>query len=295
MLSSHPQAFYQLDLPLIPPGSLDFYVLTVSYSTTFLILARAIRCISPSLTLQMVGLIIRHAAYPGIPGIDLRLTSDVDELCDYLGLSREIWARGFETEQECWTWLATVRPGGKLEEAYKRMVRPRAVRQKGHKGKAGGLDAFVAYLRTTRHGEGWDTDLVRAETPLPLLAADTAETQAVPPLTPSSATTTSTSPLLTPGSASASLVQAAANMLDPENPVPLDARAQDALDRWDKREAYEAILKKRKTEVTFLAERQQKRIQGRQRAEELLRRKEMNEVQVGQATNGLDRIVLGDC
>jgi hypothetical protein len=250
-------------------------LLTVSYSTTFLILARALRCISYSLTLQMTGLIIRHPAYPGLPGIDLRLTSSADEICAYFGLDRARWEAGFDNEEQVWEWLATVEEGGKLEGAYKRMVRPKAVRQKGHKNKAGALDGFVTFLRGTKHGEGWENMTPsggggdRTATPVPT-PVDTS----LPPLSPSTMTTMSTSPPLTPQSGTPSTsVQSSADMIDPENPVPLDSHAEAALERWGKREAYDALLAERKAAAIPIAASQRKRQESKQKALEEARRK----------------------
>lgn len=250
-------------------------LLTVSYSTTFLILARALRCISYSLTLQMTGLIIRHPAYPGLPGIDLRLTSSADEICAYFGLDRARWEAGFDNEEQVWEWLATVEEGGKLEGAYKRMVRPKAVRQKGHKNKAGALDGFVTFLRGTKHGEGWESMTPsgaggdRTATPVPT-PVDTS----LPPLSPSTMTTMSTSPPLTPQSGTpGTSVQSSADMIDPENPIPLDCRAEAALERWGKREAYDALLAERKAAAIPIAASQKKRQESKQKALEEARRK----------------------
>lgn len=233
----------------------------------------------------MTGLIIRHPAYFGIPGIDLRLTSSADELCAYFGLDRAIWEGGFDTEEGVWQWLATVEEGGKLEDAYKRMVGPKAVRQVGHKSKLGALDQFVTFLRGTKYGEGWEsmgkksetaevTEAERSSTPLPL------ETPiALPPLSPSTATTISTSPPLTPHSIISNAITEA--QLDPEKPVPLDSRARAALERWGKDEAYEVILAERKEVAAVLADNQKRRIESKQKALELQRKKEEEEEMEG--------------
>ena len=242
----------------------------------------------------MVGLIIRHAAYPGIPGIDVLLTPSATSLCSYLGLSQERWSKGFGSEKEVWEWLADVKEGGMLEVAYKRMVRPRAVRQKGHKKKMGALDGFVAFLRGTKWGEGWDADMdmpapesrvsamilggdggdeKRPETPLdqirsiPTLAglASLADTS-LPPLSPSgTATSIASSGPLTP-STSMTNGQDQPEATHPDSPTPLDPRALAALHLWGKQDEYDAELKERKGKAAYLYERQMERVKRRERA-----------------------------
>lgn len=261
----------------------------------------------------MVGLIIRHPAYPGIPGIDVLLTPSADELCAYLGLDRDRWARGFDNELEVWGWLTTVREGGMLEVAYKKMVKPRAVRQKGHKKKAGALDGFVGYLRTTRWSEGWDAGMgagyevitgqgagvegkeVRPETPISQLSSHIAA-HTVPALSPSgTATSISSAGPMTPSSSttysvntptslatstststttSTSTSSSTSEAYHPDHPVPLDERALSAIARWGKQSEYDAELAERRVKAAYLYERQQERVQRRARAEEMRARKE---------------------
>lgn len=234
----------------------------------------------------MVGLLIRHSPYPLIPGIDVQLTPSAIELCSFLGLDMEVWKQGFETELECWEWLTQVKQGGMLEVAYKKMVRPRAVRQKGHKKKAGGLDAFVDFLRGTEWGEGWDEGYDaegRPLTPTAKAASGAAFTIGTPPLSPSGTAITndSTGPLTpsTSQSASASAQPNQGEAVQPDHPIQLDERAEIALDRWSKRAEYEASLAERKVGAAYLYERQQLRIESKARAQQNAARKAQLELE----------------
>lgn len=221
----------------------------------------------------MVGLIIRHPAYPGIPGIDVLLTPSAAELCSYLGLDQARWADGFDNEQQVWAWLTNVKEGGMLEVAYRKMVRPRAVRQKGHKKKAGALDGFVAYLRTTQWGEGWDRDVdVETGLPIPLGLAlgsrpetpldQISTSDKVPALSPSGTATSiaSSSGPLTPSTSSFSTDGLHPDAIHPDYPIPLDERALAALQRWNKGQEYGAKLAERRVKAAYLYERQQERM-----------------------------------
>lgn len=236
----------------------------------------------------MTGLIIRHPAFFSLPGLDVRLTSSAEELCEYLGLDYARWQEGFDTELDVWQWLTTVEEGGKLEGAYRRMVRPKAVRQAGHKSKLGALDSFVAFLRTTRHGDGWDwetgtrikvkepekegeggepvTPSITEEASTEVVVTETAPTEDASTLTtssPSESTPLSTSPPLTPVP---ELPRTNVDSLDPERPLPLDIRATAALERWGKLEEYEALITERRVAALILWSQQQRRIINKQKA-----------------------------
>jgi hypothetical protein len=247
----------------------------------------------------MTGLIIRHPAFYGVPGIDLRLTSSAQELCDYLGLDLEKWREGFDSELDVWRWMTTVEEGGKLKGAYRRMVRPRAVRQVGHKSKLGALDQFVDFLRETKHGEGWEgmvkikfgevrqadqyntilpapessliPDSDTPDKPSPAEEKEEEDPDNIPESTPVVITQWPVTPTYIPHPFYSYIPT---DVLDPDNPAPLDPRAESALRRWGKMEAYEALLAEKRAVATVLYSSQQKRIENKQKALDAAKRKE---------------------
>ncbi|WWD21683.1 hypothetical protein CI109_106169 [Kwoniella shandongensis] len=105
--------FYQIDILLVPPTSLQFIHFTSSYSSTILLLGRIVRTLSPSFTLHLTHLTLRHIPFFGLKPVDITLTSSPEAMCAWLGLSWETWLTDGETwkdDKDLWEWLTAPYP-----------------------------------------------------------------------------------------------------------------------------------------------------------------------------------------
>ena len=201
----------------------------------------------------MTHLILRHSPYFGLPAIDIFLTSDSARFASWTGLDHSRWyASRFATEREVWDWLTAVEPDSLLGRGWKRLARPhvsRDVAAPGHKRqvKGGALNRFFDYLREP--GSQW------AQTTDPTTPTKADE---VPPLSPSATST---------WSSTFSDIDQNPTALDPEHPVPLDGRAQAALEYWGKTDEYAKELEVRKTKAREIAESRRRKAVARETLE----------------------------
>lgn len=227
--------YYQADVLMIPHEQIEFAVVSTSYGSTILLLATVLRVISRSITLHMTHLVLRHNPFFGLPTIDVSLTSDIEAFCLWTGLDYAKWKEGpMPTEVDSWKWLTDVDANSLLGKAWKRLARPREqAKLTTHKGKPGDLERFIKWLRST-DCKWFDPD----ETPAPVSLT--------------SSTSSSTS-------------EVNPNLLDPENPSPLDPRAVCALQYWGKVEEYEESVERRRNLAREIAERQKRKVVNREK------------------------------
>lgn len=105
------QAFWQVNLLLVPPPALPFYLHTRSYGFVRQILISTVKFHAVSFTLRNDCLILTHwPYYKRTAPIEIILTTDIDAFFEWLGLNTETWNAGFETEKDVWKWLVDCNP-----------------------------------------------------------------------------------------------------------------------------------------------------------------------------------------
>lgn len=140
-----------MDLMLTTPEEFDFNIFVTSYSSTILLLATAVRRLSPSLTLHNNNFTIKHSPYPGQPGVEIVLCRDPRAFAAWLGLDYDRWAEhDFDSPAAMYAWISDVVSDSVIARAWRRMARSK-VREKtlAHIKKVAELDAFYEFLRAT--------------------------------------------------------------------------------------------------------------------------------------------------
>ncbi|ORY20828.1 hypothetical protein BCR39DRAFT_554683 [Naematelia encephala] len=254
------EPFYQIDLILLPRYQVPFARLALSFAITPMLLALILRSISRSLTLHRAEIVLRHAPFVGVPGIDIALTSDPRAFCDWLGLNYTTWLETeFTHEHDLWEWLVDTEPDSLAGGALKRLgtewetikLNPEIARaRKRAKGGPSASARFIDWLK--RPESNW-----YSPSPIPTAVPATqpqSEEHAIP-TTPE--TITSSSETSTPN-----------NLIDPDHPKQLSDRAKAAVVFWGKLEEYEKELASRLVTARELASNQRRRIEARHRKEE---------------------------
>lgn len=258
---------------MIRPDRFDFAVFIMSYGTTALLLAQAVRCLSPALVIHHEHLVCRHAPFPGQPPIEIEITASPVELLGWLELDRVPWISGFETQLEFWKWIAgIVEDNGKVDNidngrsliqtAWKMFADTDGdlpkVRIRHQHPRFEEVEMFREWLRTTntyRPDEPVSrstgvavlpktaggltrplADLVYRITTTTLISVDRQFGRA---------TTMSENTAVVrvdSGESNSSTRKSDAPTLDPTQPIPLDDFARGTLERFGKAAAYEAAL-----------------------------------------------------
>lgn len=94
---------------MIRPDRFEFAVFIMSYGITALLLAQAVRCLSPALLVHHEHLVVRHCAFPNIAPIEIELTCDVSQFLQWLGLEYDQWQHGFDEQHDYYQWVSGVR------------------------------------------------------------------------------------------------------------------------------------------------------------------------------------------
>nr|ODN89569.1 hypothetical protein L203_02282 [Cryptococcus depauperatus CBS 7841] len=92
--------FYQVDLILVAPKNFDFIFFTSSYAGTSVLLGRALKFYSRSLTLHLTHVSFRHSPFFGIQPVEIIFTEDPAEFCKWLGMDYRRWLE----EGLKWRW-----------------------------------------------------------------------------------------------------------------------------------------------------------------------------------------------
>ena len=219
------QLHYQIDVLMIPASQIPFTLLLTSYSSTTLLLAMALRVISPSLTMHSTHLVLRHSPFAGLPAVDVTLAHDPQTFCAWSGLDLDRWNAGWmASEEDSWRWLTEVSEESILGRAWKRLAQLRDRGTQHSNGSKAVRDRFVEWLRSEE--SKWFDPAVEPipSTPNPELSTD-----------------------------------ATLNIVDPESPAPLDRRAMQALVYWGKTEEYEKGVEQRRVVAARVGARQRRR------------------------------------
>jgi hypothetical protein len=229
-----------------------------SYGQTLIILFSAIRSLSPSLTLGGTHLEIVHPAYADVPRVRVFLTLDVTELCEWLGLDLGKWRSGFDDLQEYWTWLATPKPGSALHQAWNIVVRyrpswPKVSGQAKRRRQV--WDEFQVWLARSEQSPWAETRGEGVEAGTSALRGET------------------------DGGSQDLRDQSGDTMGRPEDPVPLDEIARQALVRWGRQNEFDRAVLSAKRTAFERWERQDRRRRNReaQRARQAVRREKQME------------------
>jgi hypothetical protein len=101
-------------------------------------------------------LTLRHSPLAGYPLIDITLSADFDAVMHWLGLDLDRWEHGYDSKEELYEWLASVREGSVLEQGWE------VVRQEGlgrmrvdwkrFHTRVDGLPDFIEWLRSNKQG-----------------------------------------------------------------------------------------------------------------------------------------------
>lgn len=144
--------FFQVDLMLTTPEEFDFNIFVTSYSSTILLLATAVRRVSPSLTLHNNNFTIKHSPYSDQPGVEIVLCRDPRAFAAWLGLDYERWSKhDFDSLAAMYAWISNVPEHSVIARAWRRMARSK-VREKtlAHIKKVAELDTFYDFLRAIK-------------------------------------------------------------------------------------------------------------------------------------------------
>ncbi|WVQ98278.1 hypothetical protein IAU59_005401 [Kwoniella sp. CBS 9459] len=278
-----PEEFYQIDINFVKAACLNFYQDMASYSSTGVLLGRIVRHLSKSFTLHLTHFVIRHNPFPGLPSVDVTLTSSPSALTAWLGLDYDRWAKEGEhwsEEKQLFEWMTDVKDDSVLGPTLKRLgptVRRDPNEETGkRKRRADYADRFYNWLRTeskwaapafTKTDEQIE-DPSAAHTPIsstPIGTPADLEARTTQGRTVSLGDFFSQSAEQPGITTAGSPLPAFYVNLDPA-PRLLDPAAQAALDHWGKKEEYDRIVAMRREAARDVARMQFEKQQRREAA-----------------------------
>jgi len=182
----------------------------------------AVNIICPQLVLHDHLLAFIYSPFVGLPRFSIPLTSSPAAVCQWFGLDYPRWLDGrFAGVSDLWYWLTDVAADSLAADAWNKIVRGAEVPTKGLKSAGTKLDDVVAFVRWLRTASRFAVD---------------------PELWDSSCAD----------------VQVSTELM-PDMPTPLHTLAKSALERWNKMDKHDELLKTRSEEARVLAASQQKR------------------------------------
>ncbi|WVQ79851.1 hypothetical protein IAT38_001951 [Cryptococcus sp. DSM 104549] len=273
--------FYQIDLILVPPTSVDFITFTSSYSGTVLIIGHILRLLSPALTLHLTHLVIKHLPFPGVPNVEVALCDDPERLCEWMGWDYGRWVRdgeGWVEERELWEWVVDVEAGSRAGDVLERMAGSKSRKKEDTEEKEGkvGKEAKPGKVkRASVKDRFYEWLRIESRWAIPRDDSSGESGQETPgaPLAPSPSPATTSSLAASPSLAVAPSPTRTPqpptpnpSYIDPTTPLPLDPRAIDALAYWGQTDAYNAVLQERQEVARGIAERQAARTERKEKA-----------------------------
>ena len=277
---------------MISPDRFGFAVFIMSYGITALLLAQAVRCLSPVLVIHHEHIVIRHCAFPGLAPIEIELTADASEFLNWIGLDYGRWLDGFDKQTDYYHWVGGV--GQALDQAISAQDETLIHRAWG-KFVASGDD--IPRVKT-RHQPARRLEMERFREWLRAIylnSDDKSEVTQIQPSKPTSHETLSvtTFTIMTKTTISVdhrtgktTKLSEATKIenqetrssqlpgpdphlnpkpsLNPRCPIPLDNSALQALDYFGQKDMYEKAVANQSEEAIRLYERQRRRTQNRE-------------------------------
>lgn len=268
---------------MIRPDRFDFAVFIMSYSVTALLLAQAVRCLSPALVIHHEHLVIRHCAFPDLAPIEIELSTDVPRLLEWLGLDLVHWQAGFERQHDFWLWMARLEPSPSpkvpladslIRTAWRTLVHSGAdipsVKIRHQPARIHEMERFRDWLRSGYLFDEEDqeaTDEESSKADLEPMCTNTTFTIVVRTTIDLDHRTGTATKLFQDTKIERHEAKQDAKtkpVLDPEHPIPLDDFAQQALEYFGQQEAYDKEVAKKSVEATRVCEQRRRRAQNRE-------------------------------
>lgn len=277
---------------MIRPDRFEFGVFIMSYGITALFMAQAVMSLSRAIIIHNEHCVIRHTAYPGLPVVRVELTKSAPELLDWLGLDYTRWQGGFETQRDFWRWISGVDSSNEapnltlVQRAWTAFAATTGTVEKVHTRhqhpRFAEVERFRDWLRPVN-----STPAKRSE----VIAADAHEKQpsshgpSAPPsrydivtrvsvsidtqtgIMTKEAEETSIQPIAARPSVRRPVETHAISSSSPQ-PLPLDRFAIQALSHFGKLQEYETAVARQSVDATILYEKQRRKAQNRQYAQD---------------------------
>lgn len=180
------------------------------------------------------------------------LTQDPREMCEWLGLSYTIWEEGFNDEIEYWTWLSSPLPGRILWTAWERLIKGNDVLPKNIAGQGtrrakvwNRFYEWLVYSPDNHWRQISETGEVKIAQSSPTLLRH------IIPTRPTHGPQTCVKPR--PG---------------PQDSMPLDEIAREALERWGKRAEFDTLVNQSTQAAVGIWKRQERKRRNRVTARE---------------------------